>query len=183
MTLETRSSSAFPQGERMNQTCWILGAFAALIVTTAHATDLRYTATGAPDFSRYIVGHTPYSQVITDLGQPMTVGTDANGIPTAAVYRLPLHGDTSTANGAVTNAATSAAKSSLMATVSSHVGSVLSHVPGIAGVAAAHAADTASTQANQAMAGAREEWECTLFFAHGTYEKASCSTINKPVGT
>jgi hypothetical protein len=103
--------------------------------------------------------------------------------PDAAAFYLPLKGDTSFGGNVVTNTATSAAKNSALSSLSSHMGSLVSHIPGVGGMVAAHAADTAQVQAGTALANPNQVWMCVVHFSGGTYTTSSCGTINRPVGT
>jgi hypothetical protein len=160
-----------------------IGFLMAALTWPTWAASIEYTSAGSPDMSHLVAGQTTYDQVVATLGKPISVSTDVHGFPDAAAFYLPLKGDASFGGNAITNAATSAAKTSALGSLSSHMGSLVSHIPGVGGLVAAHAADTAEVRAGTAMANPNQVWMCVVHFAGGTYTTSSCGTINRPVGT
>jgi hypothetical protein len=170
------------RGTSMKNTRLALVVLSVLPSLTWAASPITYSASGAPDLSQFAVGKSTYADVAAVLGKPVMVGTDEHGTVTGASFYVPIQGD-STSTNAVTNAATGAAKSTLMSKVSLGMGSVLQHIPGVAGMAASHVADTASTQAGTVLVGPRQIWNCGLSFSHGgLYDHGTCGLTNKPVG-
>jgi len=157
----------------------VIASALALSFTTAQACD--YNAAGSPDLSHFTRGHTSFDQVQSTLGNPVQMTADASGNPSSASFYIPLKGDRPI--GAATGAE-NMASGSAVATVSSHAGSLLSHIPGIGGLIGAGAAQIGTQQAAAAVTGAGARvWVCSVSFANGgMYQSGSCTTINRPVG-
>lgn len=162
----------------------MLPAIAGLLlaaVASAHAqgTGPAYSATGAPDFSHYVVGQTTAAQITADLGAPISIQTNAQGQPTVMDFRLPLQGETATTTGGVA----STAKGIGFAQLKSHAGSLLSHIPGLGGMAAAVAVDAGTSRvAGQIVDIGTKAWLCRVSLDHGRYSSASCGLMNRPIG-
>jgi hypothetical protein len=146
---------------------------------SALAAGLAYTSAGTPDLGRYTPGSTTYEQVSEDLGNPVQMGTDTHGMPNTALFYVPMQGDAPIGG----NVASTAAKAGLFARLSSGVSSVVQRIPGVGGSVAAQATDVASAQASSTINRPRMVWGCAMYFTHGIYERGTCSTINRPVGS
>lgn len=158
----------------------LAGLLLAVVASAqAKGTGPAYSASGAPDFSRYVVGQTTAAQITADLGTPISSQTDASGVPTTMDFRLPLQGETATTTGGV--AAT--AKGIGLAQVESHAGSLLSHIPGLGGMAAAAAVDVGTSKVAGKIVGVGSKvWLCRVSLENDRYSSASCGLINRPLG-
>lgn len=152
---------------------------AAVASAQAQGTGPAYSATGAPDFSHYVVGQTTAAQITADLGAPISSQTNAQGQPTVMDFRLPLQGETTTTTGGVA----AMAKGIGLAQLESHAGSLLSHIPGLGGMAAAAAVDVGTSKvAGQIVGVGTKVWLCRVVLENDRYSSASCGLINRPLG-
>lgn len=158
----------------------LLTGLLTTMVTASFASGLIYTSAGAPDLSHYVAGQTRYTQVVGDLGKPVSMSVDECGNPTAGNFLVPLQGDTNTSN-TVTSKVANTAKLSFLSSLAGHVGSAVTRIP-VIGTAAAETTNASAVQAAPVGTGARHVWQCTIFFRGGLYDRGTCVTINRPVG-
>jgi hypothetical protein len=151
--------------------------------TSSMAAGISYTSAGTPGLARYVPGMTTYDQVSADMGNPVQMGTDSQGMPNNALFYVPMQGDASISSNAAGSAATTAVKTGLFSRLSSGVGAVVQRIPGVGGTVAAQATGAATAQASSTLNRPRMVWGCAMYFTHGVYQRGACSTINRPVGT